>query len=71
MTWRQVAPGIYEGLPGKDYAEQETELRVRMSNIPPETMKTHRLETWEHKPDEPWWPSSELRVPARRTLPSQ
>jgi DNA replication protein DnaC len=55
MTWKQLAPGIIEGLPGEDYAEKEVELRIKMSNIPPETMQTHRLETWEHKPNEPWW----------------
>jgi len=55
MTWNQVIPGVLEGLPGEDYEEQETKLRVRMSNIPTETMQTHRLETWEHKPNEPWW----------------
>jgi len=55
MTWKQVAPGIFQGLPGEDYAEKEVELRVKMSNIPPETMQTHRLETWQHKPNEAWW----------------
>jgi len=55
MTWTQVIPGVFKGSPGEDHIAEEVELRVRMSNIPTETMQTHRLETWEHKPDEPWW----------------
>lgn len=36
----------------------EVERRVRLSNIPRESMTTHRLETWEHRVDggEQWWP---------------
>jgi DNA replication protein DnaC len=55
MTWTQIIPGVFKGSPGEDRMSEEVELRVRMSNIPTETMQTHRLETWEHKPDEPWW----------------
>ena len=55
MRWAQLAPGVYKGLPGEDSIAEEVELRVRMSNIPVETMQTHRFEAWEHKPDERWW----------------
>jgi DNA replication protein DnaC len=55
MTWTQIIPGVFQGLPGEDHMAEEAELRVRMSNIPPQTLQTHRLETWQHKPNEPWW----------------
>jgi DNA replication protein DnaC len=56
MTWNQIIPGIYEGLPGGQ-KDEELELRVEMSNIPITTLKTHRLATWQHKDSEPWWPA--------------
>jgi DNA replication protein DnaC len=59
MTWKQLAPGIYEGVPGNDGISEEVDRLVRMSNIPPETMQTHSLTTWEHKRDEPWWAAVE------------
>lgn len=54
--WKQVMPGVYEGIPGEEQEETELELYVRLSNIPIETMKTHRLGTWQHKSSESWWP---------------
>ncbi len=56
MTWTQIFPGVYEGIPGEQQEETELELYVRLSNIPIETMKTHRLETWQHRSSESWWP---------------
>jgi DNA replication protein DnaC len=56
MTWRQVAPGIYEGLPGEE-KDEELEMRAKLSNIPILTVKTHRLTTWQHRDSEPWWPA--------------
>jgi len=55
MRWRQVIPGVFEGIPGKQQEETELELYIRLSNIPLETMKTHRLETWQHRGNESWW----------------
>jgi DNA replication protein DnaC len=61
MTWKQIISGVYEGTPGEQKEEKpETEwaaskLHVKLSNIPLGTVKTHRLETWQHKGDEPWW----------------
>jgi len=56
MIWKMRAPGIYEGIPGEQ-KDEELELRVKLSNIPLATMKTHRLETWQHRGTEPWWPA--------------
>ncbi len=56
MTWKQIMPGVYEGIPGEEQEETQLALCVRLSNIPICTMKTHRLETWQHKGSEPWWP---------------
>jgi DNA replication protein DnaC len=57
MAWRQLAPGIYEGVPGE--LSDEIDRRIRLSNIPTETLTTHQLRTWEHRGDEPWWPEVE------------
>jgi DNA replication protein DnaC len=35
--------------------QKKPELHVKLSNIPPGTVKTHRLGTWQHKSSEPWW----------------
>lgn len=56
MTWTQIIPGVYEGIPGEQQEETELGLYVRLSNIPTKTLKTHRLETWQHKSSESWWP---------------
>lgn len=56
MTWKQIIPGVYEGLPGEQ-KDEELELHLKLSNIPIATMKTHRLDTWQHKDNEPWWPA--------------
>jgi DNA replication protein DnaC len=58
MTWRKVAPGIYEGIPGEE-KDEELEMRVKLSNIPIMTVKTHRLATWKHRGSEPFWPKIE------------
>jgi DNA replication protein DnaC len=67
MAWRQIMPGVYEGLPDKpgeaeisppdegENAEVSAESHVRLSNIPTVTMTTHRLSTWKHRESEPWW----------------
>ncbi|MGQ9545959.1 MAG: ATP-binding protein [Dehalococcoidia bacterium] len=68
MTWKQIIPGVFYGTPdqanegeavNQRQKGEEAELRVRLSNIPPETLTTHRLWTWEHKANEPWWPKIE------------
>jgi len=60
MTWKQVIPGVFEGIPGEQQEEiqqEETRLvHLRMSKIPLLTMNTHRIETWQHKGNESWWP---------------
>jgi DNA replication protein DnaC len=55
MTWKKIVPGVFEGLPD-DHDDEELDGRIRMSNLPVETIKTHRLETWKHKGKEAWWP---------------
>jgi DNA replication protein DnaC len=58
MTWKQIIPGVYEGTPGEQKEpewDKEPPIHVKLSNIPLGTAKTHRLETWQHKGDEPWW----------------
>lgn len=56
-------PGVFEGIPDKgekdEISQNEVERRVRLSNIPAETITTHRLETWEHRGNESWWPKIE------------
>jgi DNA replication protein DnaC len=54
MTWRKVAPGVYEGIPGEE-KDEELEMRVNLSNIPVRTVKTHRLTTWQHSSNEHFW----------------
>jgi len=56
MVWRQVIPGVLEGIPGEKQEETALELHVRMSRIPLPTMNTHRIETWQHEGNESWWP---------------
>lgn len=56
MIWKQILPGMFEGIPGEQ-KDEELELRVKMSNIPFTTLKTHRLETWQHRGNETWWPA--------------
>ncbi len=58
MTWKQIIPGVYEGVPGEE-KDEELELHLKLSNIPITTMKTHRLATWQHKGNEPFWPKIE------------
>jgi len=58
MTWRERAPGIYEGIPGEE-RDEELEMRVKLSNIPLLTVKTHRLTSWQHREDESFWPKIE------------
>jgi DNA replication protein DnaC len=54
MAWRQVKPGIFEGVPGLE-GDEELDRRIRMSNIPVGTTGSHRFETWQHRAKEPWW----------------
>jgi DNA replication protein DnaC len=54
MTWNKIMPGVYECKPGEE-KDEELELRLKMSNIPITTLKTHRLATWQHRGSEPWW----------------
>lgn len=48
MTWKQRAPGVFEGIPGEQ-KDEELEFLAKMSNIPPSTFETHRLSTWQHR----------------------
>ena len=67
MAWRQLMPGVFEGIPDQgekdevisQHEDEEDECRIRISNIPAETMTTHRLLTWKHRGNEPWWPKIE------------
>jgi DNA replication protein DnaC len=54
MAWRQVKPGIFEGVPGLE-GDEELDRRIRMSNIPVGTIGSHRFETWQHRGKDPWW----------------
>ena len=55
MSWRAIAPGIYEGVPDGDQGDSELGLRIRISHMPMITVKSHRLSSWEHSTDEWWW----------------
>jgi DNA replication protein DnaC len=55
MAWRQVKPGVFEGVPGEEEVDEDLDRRIRMSNIPVETIKSHRFEAWEHRGKETWW----------------
>lgn len=55
MAWEQVAPGIFKGVL-EQQGDEDLDRRIRMSNIPIQTVKTHRFEGWEHKGKESWWP---------------
>ena len=65
MAWRQLMPGVFEGIPDQganeiiQHENEEAECRMRLSNIPTKTMTTHRLVTWKHRGNEPWWPTIE------------
>jgi DNA replication protein DnaC len=54
MTWKQVMPGVFEGVPDGQ-GDEDLDRRIRMANMPVQTIKTHRLETWKHKGKEDWW----------------
>lgn len=55
MTWNELMPGVFEGLPDDQEANKDLDQRIRMSNIPVETIKTHQLKKWKHKGEEAWW----------------
>jgi len=52
--WKQIQPGIFAGVPD-DQGDQDLDRVIRMSNIPVETIKSHRFETWKHRRKEHWW----------------
>lgn len=54
MTWLQLAPGIYKGVPAGE-KDEELEMRAKLSNIPLATAATHRLSKWKHREKESWW----------------
>jgi len=56
MKWKQVIPGVFEGVPGGQEGDEELDRLIRMSNISVDTIKTHRLEAWKHRGKESWWP---------------
>ena len=49
--WVELASGIYEGRP----IDNEFRSLLRISNIPPITIITHRIETWKSLADQTWW----------------
>lgn len=46
--WRQVMPGLYEGVPLSSADAEKLGVRIKISNLPLVTRETHRFETWEH-----------------------
>lgn len=56
MSWKQIIPGVLEGIPGPEGNREQLDSLLRLSNIPPSTLQTHRLSTWVHGDSEPWWP---------------
>jgi len=55
MSWRRIAPGVYEGVPGADQEDTMLGSYIKMSRMPLITAKSHRLPSWEHSEDEWWW----------------
>ena len=58
--WREITPGIYEGLPVEialvnQNTIEEPSLIERLSRIPSLTKKTHSFDTWRHRGKESWW----------------
>lgn len=51
MTWKQIMPGAYEGTPGQPDIAGDKKLLAKLSNMPVQTFKTHRLSTWQHRND--------------------
>ena len=60
MMWKQIQPGVFEGSSHGQDGDEELDRCIRMSNMPVETIKTHRLEMWKHRGKEPWWPVVQL-----------
>jgi DNA replication protein DnaC len=65
--WKQVIPGVFEGVPGE--GDEELDRRIRMSNMPVETIKTHRFETWKHRGKEKWWVDLQRYAECKYTHP--
>jgi DNA replication protein DnaC len=65
--WKQVIPGVFEGVPGE--GDEELDRRIRMSNMPVETIKTHRFETWKHRGKEKWWADLQRYAECKYTHP--
>lgn len=52
MTWIEIEKGIYEARP----LDSKIASLLKLSNIPRNTINSHRLWTWEHRDDsESWW----------------
>lgn len=66
-------PGIIEVLPDwkppEEVSLSGTEMNARLSQIPAHTLMTHRLNTWEHRGDEPWWEKVEQYAKREFTHP--
>lgn len=69
MSWKQRAPRVFEGIPAEEKQkfelsdtsicyQDELELHITMSKLPPGTRKTHRLQTWQQRDSssQDWWP---------------
>jgi DNA replication protein DnaC len=65
--WKQVIPGVFEGVLGE--GDEELDRRIRMSNMPVETIKTHRFETWKHRGKEKWWADLQRYAECKYTHP--
>jgi len=55
MAWRQVIPGVIEGDPSLDETDYKSQIYLEISHLPIGTMKSHRLNSWEHRGNETWW----------------
>jgi len=55
VTWTQIIPGVFQGMPDVNREDNELQGYIEMSQIPVITMKSHRLDTWERRGNEAWW----------------
>jgi DNA replication protein DnaC len=65
--WKQVAPGVFEGVQGE--GDEDLDRHIRMSNMPVGTIKTHRFETWKHRGKERWWADLQHYAEGKYTHP--
>lgn len=44
--WREIAPGVYDGVPGSAPVDEQVDMLLRISGVPPATRLTHRFARW-------------------------